>query len=115
MPRVYVAAFSSPVVEGMPQACDILDSPGPYRLRLPDGIWFVRAAAVATREIDDRPPIRRPVLIGLACPVRVQGGQVLTVDLSMRALGMLDLPILLALPELDSLRLPKAPDLASVG
>jgi len=42
--RIYVGAFSSPVVEGLPVSCDILYGPGPYVLRdVPAGVWYVRA------------------------------------------------------------------------
>lgn len=100
--RIYVAAFNTPVVEGVPQACDVLEKPGPFRLEVPDGQWFVRAAAVAIDdELDPRPRLRRPRLVGSAWPVTARGGRAYAADLQLRPLGPFDLPILLALPGLD--------------
>ncbi|MFC4032427.1 helix-turn-helix transcriptional regulator [Streptomyces polygonati] len=101
--RVYVGAFNTPIVEGLPQSCDILDGAGPFQLSIPDGEWFVRAAAVPTgdQEPDGGPRIRTPPLIGAAWPVTVAGGHAYTSDVQLRPVGPFDLPILLALPELD--------------
>jgi AraC-like DNA-binding protein len=100
--RVYVAAFNTPIVEGLPQSCDILEDSGPFHLTVPDGLWFVRAAAVAPHEDEDPgPKIRMPRLIGSGWPVKVRGGRVYTSDVQLRAVTPFDLPILLALPELD--------------
>jgi AraC-like DNA-binding protein len=100
--RVYVGAFNTPIVEGVPQSCDVLDDAGTFRLSVPDGIWFVRAAAVAMHDGEDPVPrIRSPRLIGAAWPVKVVCGRAYTSDLQMRPLGPFDMPILLALPELD--------------
>jgi AraC-like DNA-binding protein len=100
--RVYVGAFNTPIVEGLPQSCDVLDKAGPFRLNVPDGQWFVRAAAVAIDdELDTRPRLRRPRLIGTAWPVTARGGRIYTSDLELRPVGPFDLPILLALPGLD--------------
>jgi AraC family transcriptional regulator len=98
--RVYVGAFNSPIVEGLPQSCDILDDSGPFHLTVPDGLWFVRAAAVAT-DAEPGPRIRMPRLIGSGWPVKVRGGKAYTSDVPLRAVTPFDLPILLALPELD--------------
>ncbi|MBM9508609.1 helix-turn-helix transcriptional regulator [Actinacidiphila acididurans] len=103
--RVYVAAFNTPIVEGLPQSCDILEDSGPFHLTVPDGLWFVRAAAVAPHEDEDPgPKIRMPRLIGSGWPVKVRGGRVYTSDVQLRAVTPFDLPILLALPELDGPR-----------
>jgi len=99
--RVYVGAFDSPIVEGLPKACDVLDSSGQFQLSVPDGTWFVRAAAVARHEGEPGARIRRPQLIGTAWPVEVNGAHVQDIDLPLRPAGPFDLPILLALPELD--------------
>lgn len=100
--RVYVGAFSTPVVEGIPQSCDILDGSGTFRLSVPDGRWFVRAVAVDERDGENPGQrIRNPRLIGSTWPVKVVGGRAYTPDVEMRPFGPFDLPILLALPELD--------------
>lgn len=106
--RVYVGAFSSPIVEGVPVACDVLDSEGGYRLSgVPNGVWFVRAAAVGIRDLDPRPWLRRPLFVGAACPLTAWGGRGTELDLRLMPAACIDLPILMALPELDSQRLPE--------
>jgi AraC family transcriptional regulator len=63
--RVYVGAFRTPVVEGLPAACDILDSAGTYTLTgVPPGTWCVRAAAVSMSDHEPRPWLRKPVFLG---------------------------------------------------
>ncbi len=106
--RIYVAAFKDPIVEGWPIACDVLDTSGEYLLHsLPEGTWHLRMVAVALRDIDPRPWRRRPLCVGEGQPVTVRKGQVLDVELTAREPGCFDLPILLALPELDSWRVPQ--------
>ncbi|WP_240981748.1 MULTISPECIES: helix-turn-helix transcriptional regulator [unclassified Streptomyces] len=106
--RVYVAAFKDPIVQGAPAACDILDSPREYHLDgLPDGRWYLRAAVVAKDGIDPRPWNRQPLFIGASEPVTVRSGRPLEVDLRTREFRPFDLPILLALPELDSWQVPQ--------
>jgi AraC family transcriptional regulator len=114
--RVYVAAFSSPIVEGTPQACRVLDSTGPFRVNLPDGEWFIRAAVVSTRQLDSNPPIRLPSMIGSAVPVRIGNGIAVpaSVDIELREATSFDLPILMALPELDNWQIPQ-PEMAFTG
>jgi AraC-like DNA-binding protein len=103
--RIYVAAFKDPIVEGWPTACDVLDTTGEYLLHsLPEGTWYLRMVAVAVRDVDPRPWCRRPLCVGASQPVTVHKGQTLDVELRARELCCFDLPILLALPELDSWR-----------
>jgi AraC family transcriptional regulator len=106
--RVYVGAFLGPVVEGLPTACDILDSSGAYELPgVPDGTWFIRAAAVALRDVDEVEPWnRRPLFVG-SSPVVTRGARIVDSDVHLRPMTRVDLPVLLALPELDSQRLPE--------
>jgi AraC family transcriptional regulator len=107
--RIYVGAFGGPIVEGPPAACDVLDRAASYHLSgLPHGAWFVRAAAVALRDVDPRPWTRRPVFVGACHPVTMKSDpDDVEVDIEMHPVGSFDLPILLALPELDSQRLPE--------
>lgn len=105
--RIYIGAFSSPIVEGVPVSCDVLDSSGTYELpAVPDGTWFIRAAAVAVRDVDPQPWNRRPLFIS-AGAVTTRGNRGVEVDLKMQPMSRIDLPILMALPELDSHRLPE--------
>ncbi|MFD7659888.1 helix-turn-helix transcriptional regulator [Actinosynnema sp. NPDC059797] len=107
--RVYVGAFRDPIAQGVPSACDIRDGSGPYQLNgVPEGEWFIRVAVVAVNALDPRPWKRRPLFVGDAEPVFVHAGQSVEVDVETRLLRLLDLPILLALPELDSRTAPVA-------
>lgn len=102
--RVYVGAFSSPVVEGVPAAYEILDDSGTYTLGgLPCGTWYIRAAAVGMRDLDPRPWARRPVLLGSGGPLLLRPEERRAEpELRLRPATFADLPILLALPELDN-------------
>jgi AraC family transcriptional regulator len=105
--RVYVGAFKDPIAQGAPSACDIRDSSGPYRLAdLPEGQWFIRSAVVAVRDLDPCPWKRRPLFVGAAEPVALRPGRAVHVNIETRPACLLDLPILLALPELDSRTVP---------
>lgn len=97
--RVYVGAFNSPLVEGFPQACDILDGSGRFHLSVPDGQWFVRVAAVDKDDADPGP--KMPKLLGSGWSVKARAGRVYSSDVKLHSIRPFDLPILLALPELD--------------
>lgn len=100
--RMYVGAFSTPIPEGVPAACDILDGSGFYRLSgLPTGSWFIRAIAVAYKDLDPRPWKRKPQYVGEPMPVTVRAGHGVRVDIGMRPISPFDLPVLMAIPELD--------------
>ncbi|GAA2753562.1 MULTISPECIES: helix-turn-helix transcriptional regulator [Kitasatospora] len=106
--RIYVGAFSDPIAQGEPAACDVLDGPGEFELAgVPDGVWHLRAAVVAVRDVDPLPWNRRPLFIGASQPLTVRSGKTVDVDLETRGFCPFDLPILLALPELDSYQLPQ--------
>lgn len=106
--RIYVAAFKDPIVQGWPVACDVLESPGDYTLHgLPESTWHLRVAVVAVGDVDPRPWLRQPLSVGASQPLSVRKGQTLDVDLRTRKFCPFDLPILLALPELDSWEMPQ--------
>ncbi|MFF7457940.1 helix-turn-helix transcriptional regulator [Kitasatospora sp. NPDC008115] len=105
--RIYIGAFREPIVQGSPVACEILDGPGPFTLRVPEGIWFIRAAVCAASDFPAPPWERRPLLVASGPELCVRHGHDNPpVKLAARPLTPLDLPILLALPELDSLPRP---------
>lgn len=102
--RVYIGLFPGPVVEGIPVACEVIQTPGPFVLRdVPAGTWYLRAAAVGLDKTEPLPWQRRPVLLGehghphVGAYRRVSVGQ-----MTLRPAGFLDPPILRALPELDN-------------
>jgi AraC-like DNA-binding protein len=100
--RVYVGAFKSPIMEGQPASWDVLESSGTYTLTGPsEGVWFVRAAAVAVRDADRCPWSKHPVFVGGSRPVQIAAGRCLHLNMFMKKSSSLDLPVVLALPELD--------------
>ncbi|MEV1119374.1 helix-turn-helix transcriptional regulator [Actinosynnema sp. NPDC049800] len=107
--RVYVGAFKDPIAQGIPVACDIRDGAGPYRLEaMPEGKFHLRAAVVAVDDLDPNPSKRRPLFVGGTDAVTVSTGRTAEADIETRAACPLDLPILLALPELDTRNAPDA-------
>jgi AraC-like DNA-binding protein len=100
--RVYVGLFESPIAQGNPAACDILDEANSYRMHdVPGNEWCIRAVVVATRDLDPRPWERKPLLVNKCQFVRLSPGSSSQVDLDLRPVRLTDLPILVALPELD--------------
>ncbi|MEV6520955.1 helix-turn-helix transcriptional regulator [Longispora sp. NPDC051575] len=101
--KVYVGVFDSPIVQGLPAACDILETSGAYVLRdIPEGEWHLRAAAIALDDLASGPSLRRPLAVGAYDPLFVVAGAAIEADLQLHPAGSFDLPILFALPELDS-------------
>ncbi len=99
--NLYVSAFGGPIPEGMPVSCDVL---GPDRQDfelhgLPEGTWYIRAAALdgSGRADGSRPRL----LVGTGPAVTARCGRVTELDLTLRPSSVFDLPMLFALPELD--------------
>jgi AraC family transcriptional regulator len=102
--HVYVGAFKTPIPEGAPASCDLLDSSGPFQLAaLHVGSWYIQAIAVAYADIDPRPWKRRPVFVSDPMHVTVLSGMDIRADIQMRPETPFDLPVLLAVPELDGM------------
>jgi AraC-like DNA-binding protein len=101
--RVYVGAFSTPIPEGLPVACDIIDCKA-RRFALygvPDGVWHIRATAVGCTDLHTSPSKRRPLFVGGGAQgVHVQAGRIIESDIVMHRMSVFDIPILLAIPEL---------------
>lgn len=105
--RFYVAAFDSALAQGMPVACDVLDAPGPFQLgAVPQGEWHIKVTAVPVDGVGRRPWLRHPAFVGASGPHTVRGTD-LDLDIDLHRHGLLDLPTLLAIPELDGGRLPR--------
>jgi AraC-like DNA-binding protein len=105
--RTYVGVFGPPF-QSAPIACTIFESSGRYRvLGVPDGDWTIRAVTVATDDLTVKPWQRRPLLLSDPVPITVQGGSTPVIPLVLRQLRCTDVPVLLAIPELDSFRVPR--------
>lgn len=102
--RIHIGTFGGPLAEGVPTSHTVVDRPGGFLLTgVPTGSWYVIAIAVATDGLDPRPWRRGPIAVG-SCPV-VAGrpGGLIDVAIGMHEPSLLDAPVLLALPELDTL------------
>jgi AraC-like DNA-binding protein len=103
--RIYLGAFDTPIVQRQPASAVIVGAtPGeacPYLLPcVPDGTWFIHAVGVAD-SADPEPWTRRTVLVGTSGAVQVSSGEVTRARITMRPRRPGDLPILLALPDLE--------------
>lgn len=98
--RVYVGIFDTPLVQRRPRSATLLDVTSrrthPYWLpRVPDGRWFLHAVAVADTD-EPEPWTRRHLLVGGGGQVKAGLGAI-----TMRPRSLTDLPVLLALPDLE--------------
>jgi AraC family transcriptional regulator len=104
--QVYVGTFDTPIVQRRPAAAVIIKlpataSPCSFELTgVPHGTWFLRAVAVAD-DTDPEPWTRRTLLVGGAGPVTIAGDTVISAGIELRTRRPTDLPILLALPDLE--------------
>jgi AraC family transcriptional regulator len=104
--RVYLGTFDTPIVQRRPAAAVIIKPPATASPRsfeltgVPHGTWFLRAVAVAD-DTDPEPWTRRTLLVGEAGPVTIAGDTVISAGIELRTRRPTDLPILLALPDLE--------------
>jgi len=104
---VYVGAFDTPIVQRRPASAALVEIspagwPAPYQLGcVPEGAWFVHAVAAAD-SADPEPWTRRTLLVGGQGPVVVTAGCVTPAAIELRVRQRTDLPILLALPDLEA-------------
>jgi AraC-like DNA-binding protein len=104
---VYLGVFSDPIIQRRPIAATILGVPSPtdpcpYQLvNVPVGAWYVHAVGIADT-VDPEPWRRRTLLVGTRA-LNVNGSRWgAGTDISLRPREPMDLPILLALPDLES-------------
>ncbi len=105
--RVYVGAFSSPIVAYPAAAAVLVDVPSSrpccyYLPDIPEGTWYVHAVAVADGLGPD-PRARRTSLLGGHEPVTVTADSVTSAAVRLRRSRRADPPVLLALPDLEPL------------
>jgi AraC family transcriptional regulator len=104
--RVYLGTFDTPIVQRRPAAAVIIEPPATasscsFELTgVPHGTWFLRAVAVAD-DTDPEPWTRRTLLVGGADPVTIADDMVISAGIELRTRRPTDLPILLALPDLE--------------
>jgi AraC family transcriptional regulator len=104
--RVYAGIFDSPIVQRHPACATVVEINSrtrccAYRLvGVPEGRGFLHAVAVAD-SIDPEPWTRRALLTSGPSPVQVTAGAVAKVSISLRPRLRTDLPVLLALPDLE--------------
>jgi AraC family transcriptional regulator len=103
--RVYLGAFDTPIVQRRPACSVIVEAAGtkpvPFQLRdVAAGTWFVQAVAVADNT-DPEPWTRRTLLVAGSGPVTVAGDTDLSDAIELRPRKPTDLPILLALTDLE--------------
>ena len=104
--RVYLGAFDTPIVQRRPAAAVIIQPPATasccsFELTaVPSGTWFLRAVAVAD-DTDPEPWTRRRLLVGGAGPMTIAADTIISTDIELRTRRPTDLPILLALPDLE--------------
>ena len=105
--RFYVGAFDSPIVQRQPASAAMIearsaDEAVSYVLPdVPQGNWYIHAVAVAD-SADPEPWTRRVLLTGGAGEVSVPAGVDVRATISVRPRQSTDLPILLALPNLET-------------
>jgi len=104
--RVCLGAFNTPIVQRRPVAAIVADvtAAEPYTFQLtnvPEGEWFIHAVAVADT-VDPEPWTRRTLLVGGHGPVRVGADTGTRAEISLRPRRSTDLPILFALPDLET-------------
>lgn len=97
--------FADRIPQGAPVRCTMLHRPGPYVLTdVPSGTWHLLAYSVALDHAGRREPRRFPAedqALNVASygPITVRAGvPVDEADLTLRPIGMLDPPVLVALP-----------------
>jgi len=104
---VFAGLFPDRILEGRPVRYTILHRPGSYVLRdVPEGQWHLIAQAVAPGREDavNHPPRGDEALcVGRFGPITVRAGnEPAYADVSLRAMSVLDPPVLLALRNLLS-------------
>ena len=101
--KIYVATFRQPISHDLPHSCDVVHGAGEFSLAgVPAGDWIVRAMAVPTASTErPAPGVRRPLLVGHAALGKAEQSRI---RIAMRPMRSTDIPILLAVPELDGVR-----------
>jgi hypothetical protein len=99
---VYLGVFDTPIVQRQPAASVIIETPDTaFQLAgVPEGTFYLRAVAVSDN-IDPEPWTRRTLLVGGVGPMTITADAVISARVELRPRRATDLPILLALPDLE--------------
>jgi AraC family transcriptional regulator len=100
--RVYLGVFDTPIVQRQPAASVIVETPDTaFQLAgVPEGTFYLRAVAVSDN-MDPEPWTRRTLLVGGVGPMTITADAVISARVELRPRRATDLPILLALPDLE--------------
>jgi len=118
--RVYLGAFASPIMQCRPAAATVVEVSGsdePYQYRLvnvPQGTWFIHALGVA-ETADPEPWTMRTTLVGRSNLVPISEMAPTMASIVLRPQRPTDLPILLAVPDLDNELDTFPPDMAEAA
>lgn len=107
--RTYLGVFGKSFPSTPHVRCTTFEESGRYRIAsVPEGYWTIRAVTVGTTGLDTKPWQRRPILVSDLVPITIRQEHPSTfVRLALRQCQTTDLPILPAIPELDSFQIPK--------
>jgi len=102
--QVLIGMFDSPLVQGKPVSCRMVDADGPWQVAdAPAGTWHLLAVAVAQAENDAAAGAHRhSLLIGSSGSVRVTPGRQVRIDLRLRPVTWDDPPLLTVLPGIEA-------------
>lgn len=108
----FVGLFPTPVPQGQPVRCTVLDGPGGFELRdIPAGTWYVLVHSVPYGSEDLPSGIGDEDTVSVGCygPVTVHTDTLLLpAEITLRPVGELDPPVLMALLDLRSNTLEEA-------
>jgi len=101
----YLSLTGRPGQPGFTVACELSAESREVELQnLPEGPLTLRAVTVPTTSLDPRPWARRPLLLSDPMELTVSANWLGSMKVQLRPPRVTDLPVLLALPELDNLR-----------
>ncbi|MEU2282453.1 AraC family transcriptional regulator [Streptomyces sp. NPDC013178] len=100
----FVGLFPTPVPQGQPVRCAVLDGPGPFELRdIPAGTWYVLVHSVpyGSEDLPSGTGDEDTVSVGRYGPVTAHADTLLLpAEIVLRPVGALDPPVLMALLDL---------------
>jgi AraC family transcriptional regulator len=105
--RVYLGAFTTPIMQHLPVTAVIIDVPAGrpscYQLpQVPEGTWYVHAVGIADG-LGPEPCVQRASLTGKHDRVEVTADSITSAAVRLRHPRPTDPPVLLALPDLEPL------------